>query len=205
MRTSEWSILLNQLCVTHPIPGSHHHKDMDANSSDTQSLPPNRKFLNDHWIKRFTVFFVPLVVDLCLLVKLCGKIASQWRNIGVQLGATGHELDNIQANCRDPHMVENCLSRVFTWWLTRNQRDTDITPGKLAQAIHIVGEHEVEVEIKRTFGKYVPLILFCHKYKIRESRNCNVCAACFDLCIASYFRGLYRDIGHAHHSSPVPT
>ena len=90
-------------------------------------------------------------------MKLCGKIASQWRNIGVQLGVPGNELDNIQANCRgDPHVVRNCLSRVFNWWLTRSKRDTDITPKKLAQAIHIVGEHEVEVEIKRKFGKYVP-------------------------------------------------
>ena len=90
-------------------------------------------------------------------MKLCGKIASQWRNIGVQLGVPGNELDNIQANCRgDPHVVQNCLSRVFNCWLSRSKRDTDITPKKLAQAIHIVGEHEVEVEIKRKFGKYVP-------------------------------------------------
>jgi hypothetical protein len=85
-------------------------------------------------------------------MKLCGKIASQWRSIGVQLGVPGHELDNIQANCHGhPHMVDNCLSRIFHWWLTR---DTDITLERLAQAIHIVGEHEVEIEIKRKFGKY---------------------------------------------------
>ena len=102
-------------------------------------------------------FFVPPVVELSLLMKLCSKIASQWKNIGVQLGVPGHELDNIQANCRgDPHMVQNCLSRVFNWCLTRNKQDIDITPEKLAQAIHIVGEHEVEGEIKQKFGKYVP-------------------------------------------------
>ena len=142
---------------------------MDASSSDTQSLPPKRKFLNDRWIKHFTIFFVPPVVDLRLLMKLCGKIASQWRNIGIQLGVPDHELNNIQANCRgDPHMVQNCLGRVFNWCLTRDT-DTRVTPEKLAQAIHMVGEHKVEVEIKRTFGKYVPLVLFCHKYKIRDS------------------------------------
>jgi hypothetical protein len=93
-------------------------------------------------------------------MKLCGKIASQWRSIGVQLGVPGHELDNIQANCcGDPHMVQNCLTRVFQWWLTRNKQDTDITPERLAQAIHIVGEHEVEVEIKRKFGKCVLIIV----------------------------------------------
>lgn len=99
-------------------------------------------------------FFVPDVVDLALLMELCGKIASQWRNIGVQLRVPGHELDTIQANHRGhPHMVQNCLSSVFDWWLKNEQ---DITPEKLALAIHIVGEHEVEGEIKQKFGKYVP-------------------------------------------------
>ena len=99
-------------------------------------------------------FFVPDVVDLALLMELCGKIASQWRNIGVQLRVPGHELDTIQANHRgDPHMVQNCLSSVFDWWLKNKQ---DITPEKLAQAIHVVGESKVEGEIKQKFGKYVP-------------------------------------------------
>ena len=53
-------------------------------------------------------------------------------------------------------MVQNSLSRVFDWWLKNEQ---DVTPEKLAQAIHIVGEHDVEVEIKQEFSKYVPFIL----------------------------------------------
>jgi hypothetical protein len=97
--------------------------------------------------------FFPLVVDLALLMELCGKIASRWRSIGVQLGVPGHELDNIEANSRGPHMVQDCLSRVFDWWL-RNEQDT--TPKKLAQAIHTVGKHEVEIEIKQKFGKLHP-------------------------------------------------
>ena len=151
MRTSGWSHFAESAMCDTPHTTK---KDMDASAS-TQSLPPKRKFLNDRWIKRFTIFFVPPVVDdLGLLVKLCGKIASQWRNIGIQLGVPGHELDNIQENCRGgPHMVQNCLSSVFDWWLKNEQ---DITPEKLAQAIHIVGEHEVEREIKQKFGKYVP-------------------------------------------------
>jgi hypothetical protein len=128
-------------------------QEMDETaSSDSPSLPPKRKVLNIYWIKRFTVFLNFLVVDLRLLMRLCVKIVVQWRSIGVQLGVPGHELNNIQANNRgDPHMVQNCLSCVFDWWL-KNERD--ITPEKLAQAIHIVGEHEVEAEIKQKFGKY---------------------------------------------------
>jgi hypothetical protein len=86
-------------------------------------------------------------------MELCGKISSQWRSIGVQLGVPYHELDTIQAN--NPHMVQNCLSRVFNWWL-KNKQDT--TPEKLAQAIRIVGEHEVEVEIKWKFGKWLYIL-----------------------------------------------
>ena len=88
------------------------------------------------------------------------KIAAKWRSIGIQLGVPDHELDTIQANHRaDPHMVQNCLSRIFNWWL-KNERD--ITPEKLAQAIHTVDEHKIEVEIKQKFRKYTPFILLCH-------------------------------------------
>ena len=85
-------------------------------------------------------------------MELCAKIAAKWRSIGIQLGVPNHELDNIQANNRgDPQMVQNCLSCVFSWLLKNEQ---DVAPGKVAQALHIVGEHEVEVEIKQKFSKY---------------------------------------------------
>ena len=85
-------------------------------------------------------------------MELCVKVASKWREIGIQLGIPNHDLDTIQANNQgDPHMVQNCLSRVFDWWLKNEQ---DITPEKFAQAVHVVGEHEVEMEIKQKFGKY---------------------------------------------------
>ena len=88
-------------------------------------------------------------------MRLCGTIAAKWKSIGVQLGIPSHELDTIQANNRgDPQMVQNCLSDVFSWWLkTIDEQDM---PQKLAEAIHIVGEHKVEVKIKQKFGKYVP-------------------------------------------------
>ena len=93
-------------------------------------------------------------------MELCAKIAAKWRSIGIQLGVPDHELDTIQANSRgDPHMVQNCLSHMFNWWLKNEQ---DVTPEKLAQAIHTVDEHRIEVEIKQRFGKCTPFILYCH-------------------------------------------
>ena len=87
-------------------------------------------------------------------MKLCTNIASKWREIGIQLGVPNHDLDTIQANNRgDPYMVQKCLSRVFDWWLKNVQ---NVIPEKLAQAVHIVGEHKVEVEIKKKFRKYAP-------------------------------------------------
>ena len=85
-------------------------------------------------------------------MELCAKIAPKWRSIGVQLGVPHHELDIIQANNRgDPHMVQNCLSRVFDWWLKNEQ---NVTAEKLAQAVHTLGERDLEVQIKQRFGKY---------------------------------------------------
>ena len=121
--------------------------------TNSQNLPPKRKFLNDRLIlKVYQLLSISLAVDLPLLMELCSKIAGKWRSIGIQLGVPDHELDVIQANNRgDPHMVQNCLSRVFNWWLKNKQ---DITPEKLAQAIHTVDEHKLEVEVKKTFCKY---------------------------------------------------
>ena len=93
-----------------------------------------------------------LAVDLPLLMELCSKIADKWRSIGIQLRVPDHELDIIQANNRgDPHMVQNCLSCMFNWWLKNTQ---DVTSEKFAQAIHNVDEHGLEVDIKRRFGRY---------------------------------------------------
>ena len=94
---------------------------------------------------------ISLIVDLALLMELCTKIASKWREIGLQLGVSHDDLDTIQANNRgDPHMVQNCLSCVFDWWLKNKQ---DVTPETLAQALCTVDEHDLEVQIRQKFGK----------------------------------------------------
>ena len=47
-------------------------------------------------------------------------------------------------------MIQNCLSDMFVWWLKNGQ---DVTPRSLVAAIHLVGEHGLEVKIKKMFGK----------------------------------------------------
>ena len=85
-------------------------------------------------------------------MELCVEIAPKWRPIGIQLGVPDYALNTIQANNRgDPHMVQNCLSRVFVWWL-KNERN--VTPEKLAKALRTVGESGLEVQIRQKFGKY---------------------------------------------------
>ena len=102
-------------------------------------------------------------------MELCAKIAPKWRSIGIQLGVPGHELDTIQANNRgDPHMVQNCLSLVFNWWLKNKD---DVTPERLAQAVHIVGEHKVEVEIKKKFSKYAPFNIAKYTFHLILNRT----------------------------------
>ena len=46
--------------------------------------------------------------------------------------------------------VQSCLRDMLIWWL-RNGRET--TVGKLIEAVHDVGGHDIESEIKRKYGK----------------------------------------------------
>ena len=55
--------------------------------------------------------------------------------------------------------VQSCLRDMFIWWL-RNGRET--TVGKLIEAVHAVGECDIESEIKQKYGKYkVAMIKNC--------------------------------------------
>ena len=84
-------------------------------------------------------------------MELCANVAPKWKSIGIQFGVPHHELDTIQANnYGHPHMVQNCLSRVFDWWLKNEQ---NVTPERLAQALCTIDEHDLEVQIKQKFGK----------------------------------------------------
>ena len=126
--------------------------------TNSQSVPPKRMFPNDRLILKVyqLLICISLIVDLPLFVELCAKVAAKWKSIGIQLGVPHYELSSIQGNNRgDSQMIRNCLIDMFHWWLNNGQ---DVTPKKLAQAIHIVGEHGLEVKIKEKFGEYKPCI-----------------------------------------------
>ena len=136
---------------------------MDDDRSTCANLPPKRKFfsIRDRLILKFFYqryhLSISLTVDeqhLPLLVELCTKAAGKWRSIGIQLRVSPGELDAIQVNYHGhPQMVQNCLIDMFKWWLNNGQ---DVSPKKLAQAIHIIGEHDLEIKVKEKFGKYTP-------------------------------------------------
>ena len=47
-------------------------------------------------------------------------------------------------------MTKDCLRDMFIWWL-RNGKET--TVGKLIEAVHAIGRHDIEREIKQKYGK----------------------------------------------------
>ena len=89
--------------------------------------------------------------DLPFLVDLWG-LASKWKTIGIYLGVPASELDTIQQDnhgCVD--MARTCLREMFLWWLRNGE---EVTAKKLAVAIHEIGEHQAEVEIKQKYGRW---------------------------------------------------
>ena len=79
-------------------------------------------------------------------------MAAKWKTIGIHLGVPCGQLDAIQQDnhgCVD--MSLTCLRDMFLWWLRNGE---DVTAKKLAEAVHKVDKHEVEVEIKRKYGEW---------------------------------------------------
>ena len=78
-------------------------------------------------------------------------MATKWDKVGDHLGVPVDQLEAIDMNSsgrRDK--IQNCLRDMFIWWLC-NGKET--TAGKLIKAVHAVGRHDIEREIKQTYGK----------------------------------------------------
>lgn len=85
-------------------------------------------------------------------------MASKWRQIGDHLSVPVDQLDVIQENNRGGvNMAQNCLRDMFIWWL-QNKKAT--TVGKLINAIHAVGRHDIEIEISQKYGKWKITIIY---------------------------------------------
>ena len=92
-----------------------------------------------------------MVAELPFLTELFAELATKWKSIGDHLGIPAHQLDIIQAgNQGHPHVVQNCLREMFSWWINNGEV---VTAEKLAQALHAIGEHGFEVKVKKTFSK----------------------------------------------------
>ena len=97
----------------------------------------------------------PLEKHLPFLVGL-KELATKWRHIGQHLGVPVSRLDIIQENnAGKVNQVLKCLEGMFIWWLRNGE---DVTVGKLIKAVHDVGEHRAEAEIKKKFGKVLDTV-----------------------------------------------
>ena len=96
------------------------------------------------------LFIHPPEKHLPFLVGL-KELATIWRHIGQHLGVPVSRLDIIQENnAGNVDRVLKCLEGMFIWWLRNGE---DVTVRKLIKAVHDVDAHQVEVEIRKEFGK----------------------------------------------------
>ena len=78
-------------------------------------------------------------------------MATKWKEVGHHLGVPADELDAIQQNNHGSiDMVQNCLRDMFNWWL----RNAEATIGRLTTVVRAVGRLDIEMEIKKKYGKW---------------------------------------------------
>lgn len=87
------------------------------------------------------------------LFNLNTGLTTKWKEVGDHLGVPVDELDAIQQNNHgNVDMVQNCLRDMFKWWL-RN-RNAEATVGRLITAVRSVGRLDIEMKIKKKYGKW---------------------------------------------------
>ena len=80
-------------------------------------------------------------------------MVTKWKEIGDHLGVPVDELDAIQENNSGRvDWTRNCLRDLFKWWLRNKSKET--TAEKLIKAVHAVGKHDAEKEIKQKYCKW---------------------------------------------------
>ena len=92
----------------------------------------------------------PVDRDLAYLIGLTG-LASKWREVGIHLGVPVDQLDVIQENNRGSvDMVHKSRTDMFIWWLHNGKEKT---VEKLFLAVHAVGGHDAEQQMKEKYSK----------------------------------------------------
>ena len=81
--------------------------------------------------------------DLAKLANL--PVTAMWRGLGLKLGVPHHQLDIIQSNCAQyPDHTNQCLTRMFEWWL-RNSCES--TYESLATALDAIGRRDLALKV----------------------------------------------------------
>lgn len=65
-------------------------------------------------------------------------MASEWKQLGLQLGVPNHRLLQIQANNQhSPDFAQECLTDMFHWWLNNGH---NVKHKRLASALIAIGK-----------------------------------------------------------------
>lgn len=79
-------------------------------------------------------------------------VAAKWRQLGIQLGFQGHELDIIEANNVGPHYVNDRLNSMFETW-QKQRPSNECTYEILAGALAKIGEQKLAADVYRKAGE----------------------------------------------------
>lgn len=71
------------------------------------------------------------------------KVATKWRDLGVQLMIPSEQLDIIKENNQD---IKSCCTKMFLYWL---QVDTTATWNKLIKALEDINHNALAEDIKK--------------------------------------------------------
>ena len=74
-------------------------------------------------------------------------MTAEWRTLGIQLGLSPDRLRTIQSNnAHYPDMAGQCLTDMFTFWITSNCISTYEV---LATALNVIGRNDLALEVCR--------------------------------------------------------
>ena len=108
---------------------------------------------------------VPILV-LEDLVKL--PVASEWKQLGLQLGVPNHRLLQIQCNNRhSPDFAQECFTDMFHWWLNNGG---DARHKRLACALIAIGKRELAQQFQEDGG-------ITHQYLVDQTQSSDSCKA----------------------------
>ena len=83
------------------------------------------------------------MTDLAKLANL--PVAAEWQSLGLNLGVPPDQLDTIQSDCAHfPKHTNQCLTRMFEWWL-RNSCES--TYESLATALGAIGRRDLALKV----------------------------------------------------------